>query len=96
MTHTTIDTSAMPRDRADDEKTIHAEQEYSDKKTVDGTKSSSASGTESVRLKECREDAPTFEDDFPDGGFRAWLVVFGVRNNIYPGHYLVNIVTRLR
>lgn len=72
----------------DDEKTIHAEREYSEKKDIEGARPASLSGSESIRLDESNQDAEfALEDDFPDGGLRAWTVVAGVsahRNNIPP------------
>ena len=77
------DAPAVPDARADDEKTIHAEREYSDKKDVEGARPSSLASSEGVRCSEANQDAEfALEDDFPDGGLKAWTVVAGV--SIYP------------
>ena len=72
-------------DHVDDEKTIREEQpeDFSASKEADEEKGfRSRSGSESVRVQEYTEgkvDASGLdEDDFPDGGWRAWLVVAGV------------------
>lgn len=71
--------SVVSTAHADDEKTIHAEREYSDKKDVEGARPASLSGSESIRLDESNQDAEfALEDDYPDGGLKAWTVVAGV------------------
>ena len=49
--------SVVSTAHADDEKTIHAEREYSDKKDVEGARPASLSGSESIRLDESNQDA---------------------------------------
>lgn len=70
-------------DHADDEKTIRedpTDQGFSDnlKKDVESAKAASTEGTESVRVQPLEVNADQDDDDFPDGGLKAWLVVAGV------------------
>lgn len=77
------ETRSTTPDRADDDKTIREDLIVMDlpqeKKDADDREktSRSRSGSESVRVSE-KQPVPSYDDDFPDGGFRAWLVVAGV------------------
>ena len=65
-------------ERADDEKTIRDEQpgqEFSEKKDMEAAKPSSSIGPASVHEE---TDVDLEDDDFPDGGLKAWSVVAGV------------------
>ena len=57
-----------------DDKTINEEKNI--RKDVDAETAESTFGRESVPVKVVTE--VVVEDDFPDGGLRAWLVVLGV------------------
>ncbi|KAF7793205.1 hypothetical protein EIP86_004314 [Pleurotus ostreatoroseus] len=64
-------------ERADDEKTIRDEQpgqEFSEKKDMEAAKPSSSIGPASVHEE---TDVDLEDDDFPDGGLKAWSVVAG-------------------
>ena len=85
------DPAVVSQDRADDEKTIHAEPLDSEKKDLEAgrTHSYAGSGADSVKLQEVNQDAEfTLEDDYPEGGVKAWTVVLGVRSlsSISPSH----------
>jgi hypothetical protein len=71
------DASTVSQYHIDEEKTIRAEESFTDKKDFEGTKPSSIAG--SIKEGKCTVDAAVVEDDFPEGGLRAWLVVLGVR-----------------
>ena len=70
----------MSADHADDEKTIREEPEhdFSDKKDIEAAKDGSLSRAGSVTIQPPEADADLDDDDFPDGGLRAWSVVIGV------------------
>lgn len=55
---------------SDDERTVHDEQVVETKKDIEDASVE--------RVVEVHPD----ELDFPDGGFRAWLIVFGVRSRV--------------
>ena len=79
---------ATTADRADDEKTIQEEPTNDDggdeelkkgiDQKVDPTKRSSSPSSD-IQVSEKVESRENDFDEPPDGGLRAWLVVFGVR-----------------
>lgn len=69
-------TSIVPQDRPDDEKTIRAETSFSDKKDLEAAKARSECG--SVKEQDAGQDTEFVEDEYPEGGLKAWTVVFGV------------------
>lgn len=74
------DVSVVSQDsRQDDEKTIHAERsrEFAEKKDIEAARPQSPSAA-SVKVEDPKTDGEFVEDDFPDGGLRAWTVVLGV------------------
>lgn len=82
MAHPNQEPLAVPQDHPDDEKTIHAEREYSEKKDLEAGRKQSftGSGADSVKLQEANQAAESvLEDECPDGGLKAWSVVLGVR-----------------
>lgn len=52
---------------------------YSSKKEIDKTQESTV-----VRDPETNDRPPSEDDDVPDGGLRAWLVILGVSCHIAP------------
>ena len=77
--HRVPSVASVPHDRADDEKTIHAEREDTEKKDPEAGHPLSPTGSGSIKLQETNQDSEyRLEDDFPDGGAKAWTVVLGV------------------
>lgn len=84
---------SVPQDRADDEKTIRVEREDSEKKDLEGglPLSPTGSGAGSIKLEQTNQDAEfTLEDDFPDGGLKAWTVVLGASLGTFATFGFVN------
>ena len=77
MTHGQ-DASVVTQERADDEKTIQVERStsYSEKKDLERAQPESIS--DSVKPHESVQEQAFVEDDYPDGGLRAWIIVLGV------------------
>ncbi|EKM55121.1 uncharacterized protein PHACADRAFT_255517 [Phanerochaete carnosa HHB-10118-sp] len=71
---------AASQDRADDEKTLRAEREYSEKKDLEAgrTRSLTDCGADSIKPQQSSQEVEfALEDDVPDGGLKAWTVVAG-------------------
>lgn len=65
--------------RSDDEKTVcgeHVDHAYSREKDAEaGARPEDAN----VQTREQAVESTAEVDEFPDGGFKAWLIIFGVR-----------------
>ena len=97
---------ATTADRADDEKTIQEEPTNDDggdeelKKGIDqkgDPAKRSSSPSSDIQVSEKVESRENDFDEPPDGGLRAWLVVFGVRFFVMEtaGFFLTNIIFSL-
>ena len=73
--------SSVQQDRPDDEKTIRVEPSFSDERDLEASKARSESA--SVKEQSTYQDTEFVEDDYPDGGLKAWAVVVGVSAQKY-------------